>query len=271
MRHKFAVTAAGFLLMVLGLRGTSGAVTAENLVSNGDFDSDLHDWTISFTGFVDGTAEWTDDDADNALDSGSMTVNAQGFGTTQLRSACVPVVSGADYMTGAAYKSYWGGGAAATLTISLEWWGDSTCSANKRGEDVVASASYFTGSSWVSVNHILSAPVGAASAYVRLSVRGDREFARTTVSGQFDDVALAPIVCGSGCGDPLPDTGQSSVTAPALVTASDALYILHGAVGEETCTPCICDVDASGEVSATDALLTLSAAAGEPVSLICPE
>jgi hypothetical protein len=54
------------------------------------------------------------------------------------------------------------------------------------------------------------------------------------------------------------------------VTTSDALFVLRGAVGAETCEPCVCDVDASASVSAADALIVLKAAVGQSVTFNCP-
>ena len=56
----------------------------------------------------------------------------------------------------------------------------------------------------------------------------------------------------------------------ALITASDALFILGAAVGTVTCDPCLCDVDGHGSVAASDALLALKMAVGEQLELSCP-
>jgi Tol biopolymer transport system component len=78
------------------------------------------------------------------------------------------------------------------------------------------------------------------------------------------DIFLADLPTEGGasqCADPVAD---------ASVKASDSLYILRTAVGSETCSLCVCDVDGSGAVTATDALVTLKAAVGQSVSLQCP-
>ncbi|HYC00059.1 MAG TPA: hypothetical protein VEC57_13075 [Candidatus Limnocylindrales bacterium] len=64
------------------------------------------------------------------------------------------------------------------------------------------------------------------------------------------------------CGQPLTD-GE-------LPKASDALLVLRTAVGSAQCTPCVCDVNASGSVTATDALATLRKAVGSDLMLSCP-
>jgi len=62
--------------------------------------------------------------------------------------------------------------------------------------------------------------------------------------------------------------GQPQSTG-ALPTASDALAVLNVSVGIGTCSLCVCDVDASGQVMATDALIVLRAAIGLSVTLQC--
>jgi hypothetical protein len=69
------------------------------------------------------------------------------------------------------------------------------------------------------------------------------------------------------CGDPVADGGGFT---SAIVTASDALFVLNTSVGLRTCELCFCDVNDSGSVTATDALATLNAAVGLSVSLLCP-
>lgn len=59
------------------------------------------------------------------------------------------------------------------------------------------------------------------------------------------------------------------VTRGDRPTASDALFVLKAAVQQETCGPCVCDVDDSGTITATDALKTLTSAVGAATSLTC--
>jgi len=67
--------------------------------------------------------------------------------------------------------------------------------------------------------------------------------------------------CEDVCGDP---------RAPSdLVTAADAAHILRASVGLNTCTLCVCDMDASGEIVADDALRALQFAVGLPVGSAC--
>jgi hypothetical protein len=55
------------------------------------------------------------------------------------------------------------------------------------------------------------------------------------------------------------------------ITTTDALFILRGAVGLETCPLVVCDVDSNGQVLTGDSLRVLQAAIGLPVELACQE
>ncbi len=59
-------------------------------------------------------------------------------------------------------------------------------------------------------------------------------------------------------------------TAPAGVSASDALAALRTAVLLSDCSVCACDANDSGTVTASDALLILKASVGQNVNLACP-
>jgi hypothetical protein len=76
----------------------------------------------------------------------------------------------------------------------------------------------------------------------------------------------------AGCGDPVAMVAGDSIAGlgGALITASDALYILAAAVGTVTCDACVCDVDGHGTVAASDALIALKMAVGEQLELACP-
>jgi hypothetical protein len=45
---------------------------------------------------------------------------------------------------------------------------------------------------------------------------------------------------------------------------------LRTAVGLDTCDPCLCDTDGSGNVTATDALAILRLAVGQVIPVRCP-
>lgn len=240
----------------------------DNLVPNGTFDTNLSGWSSS--GTTD-PADWSDEDAHGAVDSGSAVVHAQGPSGQSLNSACVPIDGGGDYALAAAYKFDWNGALNSLLRVSVVWYGDAACSGSNVGQETLVTVRFTASGPWAAASRVVTAPTDAIAAEIVLHVSGDYELPRTVVSGHFDDIVLAPVVCGSGCGDPVPDATQNGATGGSGVTSTDALYLLQAAIGEQSCTPCICDVDASGDVTATDALLALAVATGTPVSLVCPE
>ena len=69
------------------------------------------------------------------------------------------------------------------------------------------------------------------------------------------------LAADGDCGQPLSNGDKP--------TASDALFILRAAVGQEQCDPCPCDVSGDGSVSATDALIALQVAVGSDRDLLC--
>lgn len=75
-------------------------------------------------------------------------------------------------------------------------------------------------------------------------------------------VALPAAPALAVCGQP---TGQGD--SPTL---QDCLHIARASVARESCAPCVCDTNGSGEVRVTDALRCLWYVVGADVSLDCP-
>ncbi|TFH21578.1 MAG: hypothetical protein E4H03_10340 [Myxococcales bacterium] len=65
----------------------------------------------------------------------------------------------------------------------------------------------------------------------------------------------------ANCGDPL-DTGT--------ISTSDALFILHAAIGLESCDLSLCDLNGDGFITVVDAQVALLIAAGLDATLNCP-
>jgi hypothetical protein len=206
----------------------------------------------------------------------------------QLRSTCVPVVGGSDYVFGATHQRAFpidGAEGFAHASIKLAWAQGAIACDSLVSEVALRAIS----SDWARTALRVVAPATATTAYFTLSVayseRLTADRARTGrqyAVARFDDILLAPVAlsgttttttvaCGGTCGDPVSHSLEAGDTAGGLVTASDALFILIAAVQPlQPCAPCICDVDASGEITAVDALLTLLAATGDDSSLTCP-
>jgi hypothetical protein len=89
-----------------------------------------------------------------------------------------------------------------------------------------------------------------------------QRFFRGTVVG-FATLACCGVASAAGdCGQP--------TSSGAASTATDSRYVLLAAIGARFCEPCICDVDASGNIAATDSLTLLTVASGVSIPLTCP-
>jgi len=270
--------AAVGLLMAMTCTTRTSMAAGENLVPNGNFDTDLSDWSGRQGGCsMYGGLCWSSEDAVGSPTSGSALLSASIFTEVaiRLRSSCIPVTGGDDYTFGVAAKASWNtfphdpdADAAATLV----WSNDPECQSSLSGNEVS-----ILSNSWKTTQQVVTAPVDAVAAYVAL-------VAQVSITAHFDNVRLAHLApgentttttsttvleCYGDCGNPLVTT-QLPIRPIKPPDAGDARYILLTAIGERTCAPCICDVNGDGGISATDALLTLEVAVGEPVSLTCP-
>lgn len=86
--------------------------------------------------------------------------------------------------------------------------------------------------------------------------------------GAFEPEIATPLACGEA--SEVPSNLGAGVTAPRVITASDALIVLSASVGIAECPLCVCDVNDSGGITATDALLLVRYAVGQPLTLQCP-
>jgi hypothetical protein len=92
--------------------------------------------------------------------------------------------------------------------------------------------------------------------------------------GDFSGM-FGQLLCVDFNGNAICDRQETSracgdTAAAEGITATDALFALHVAVGLTTCQPCICDNDSSGSITASDALRLLTVATGQDVGLFCP-
>ncbi len=79
-------------------------------------------------------------------------------------------------------------------------------------------------------------------------------------------------VTGDNCGTDCTFSTCGDPNGTAIVTASDALFILQAAVGAASCDVCLCDVLQSGgaAITASDAAAALRFSVGVPITLNCP-
>lgn len=139
------------------------AASAQNLVTNPDFDSDVMGWTIGAQEFIE--ISWSASDVDGSPASGSLELNTATDGRAY---QCVPIVGGDSYLLSGAVAPL--STAAGTVAFSLELhWNDGPgCS----GEFVGAPAelpSPGTPDVWHRLSGTFEAPETAVSAEVRLA------------------------------------------------------------------------------------------------------
>jgi hypothetical protein len=160
-------------------------VPAQNLVTNGSFDTDTSGWTVSAPSgllFV-----WTDLDALGTPTSGSGLATTTVTGQAVAISQCVPagIVAGTSYDFAAVVRvSSWG--VHGTSDVALNWFGGAACTGAATG-----GTSYSTNSldTWVQLGQDdVTAPAGTASAEVVLRLTKDAS--GSTFQTYIDDVAL---------------------------------------------------------------------------------
>ncbi len=254
---------AAISIAVVTAYGSSMSWAADDsLVTNGTFDSDLTSWREF--GIL-GSREWSPEDGAGATGSGSALLRGR---FASLVGRCIPVVGGSDYAFGATRKLTSGFGT--SHAIRLKWRGGDGCGVPYLGEETISAAGSSAPADWTTSGQIVTAPSDAASAKISIEVRVRSDDARSSAEASFDDILLALDPCGANCGNPVRQPNEQSAIDPSLITPSDALSILRCAIGVQTCTPCVCDVDADGDITANDALLTLGAAISAAVTVTCP-
>jgi hypothetical protein len=172
------------LLVVMGL---PACASAQNLLSNGSFDTDLGGWQ-----FKDATPTWSPMDIDGSPNSGSAyAVNAQASSGTQLvvLSQCVPIT-----LAGAYVVQAWG--YAATGQASGHLVGSYTLDVNHTdcsGGFVALGGNYINSAGqWASFNSgaIIVTYPPQPSMSINVALRVDKSDAGGSFAGYFDDVSL---------------------------------------------------------------------------------
>ena len=79
------------------------------------------------------------------------------------------------------------------------------------------------------------------------------------------------LITSAGCGEAA-GSGGGDTDGSGGVSISDALYILHAALGYHACDPSVCNVDNHFDtITASDALRLLRVVVGLSLELHCPE
>lgn len=167
-------------LLAILLAAAAGGASADNLVTNGSFASNIQGWSAT----SDATATWTPEDATGGSGSGSARVvnGAQAAGAIAGLSQCLAVRAGQSYGWGARVKVSAPSGVSAFVTLSL--FDGGACG----GTELARSSTDGPVSSgdWELVSaKAVTAPAGALSARVLLAVQ--KASVGGTAEGLFDD------------------------------------------------------------------------------------
>lgn len=237
---------------------------AQNLLSNGDFDSSLAGWTAG-----SGHA-WSAEDSDGEAGSGSVQITISSYGTSAV-TQCRLATAGARYEFEYDVRIGVQGSASGRAGVVVRFFGDTVCG---DALDATFPANHFATSTSASewqqgLGAEFVAPEGTRS--VLFEARATKTDSKGgSVTARLDDLALRQIGGGGPtttleepiCGNPVEPFDS--------VTASDALYILRASVEAVSCEPCVCDSNGSGDTTASDALVVLKHAIGVSMPLDCP-
>ena len=172
LRHNFALSA----LLVLAVASTA---SAQSLLANGEFDTDLPPWTLGSQEFI--LMAWRSGDVDGSLASGSLETFSQLGGPYQ----CVPVGGNTSYLLdGYVAPLSLDRTGMVTHTLAAEWFSSTNC-VGGTSIGFVALPAATTLDSFERLNEVLVAPLSANSARVWLYATGSGGFARALYDSVF--------------------------------------------------------------------------------------
>ncbi len=150
-----------------------------DLLSNGDFDTNLDGWSV----LGPGTATWNMEDANSAPGSGSaLVVGVPAPGLTFLRQ-CNPVVGGSDY-SAAADQFLFEGGQVGQADVFVDAYDGANCSGTWLGRPLSNQNTTDTGT-WSHFESEFQMPENAVSAYFSVAVADN--------SSRFDNLWLQDL------------------------------------------------------------------------------
>jgi hypothetical protein len=187
--------AAAACLLVLG---AAAPATAQELIANGTFDTDLDGWEN-----VSPAKIWSDLDA--ADDPGSGSVEITHLAATQTGvfvNQCVPITGGEIYTYRASHFTA-PGEASGRADVSLVYYSSATCEGSDALTFDVTGGT--TVGAWTELLGSLEAPANAVAATLNLSVFKTSGGVQTPVVVNYDDASLV-----------LPEPASTSLGAAAL-------------------------------------------------------
>ena len=150
------------IAVVLVFTGAAKPASAQNLIQNPRFGSDLAGWTLAFQGPL--LTSWSTADAYDSPGSGSADVDSFGGGSSSL-SQCVVVQPGASYEFGGSVT--WALKGSAFIGLSLTFHSDATCSSPTASVAGLAPPSAPFGG-WTPLGLTVTSPPDGKSAMVEL-------------------------------------------------------------------------------------------------------
>jgi hypothetical protein len=174
-----------FGMLVFG----AGISRAQNLLVNGDFDTDLAGWYRPASWVED---SWSAIDIDASPSSGSVrqeNVNVDGVKTSGI-GQCIPVTEGESYRVSGATFVPSGQDAVGAASIVFQWKDGTDCTGEAIGGGLGTGGSGLFDEWYVFVSDFVVAPAGAGSMQLDLLCR------KTTAAGTFvaywDDLVVVP-------------------------------------------------------------------------------
>ncbi len=172
----------------------AAAGAAQNLIANGNFDTDLGAWQGPGNPGV--TSAWSGVDASSSTSSGSASLVAS-FATVQTSSPalsqCIHLAGGLPYRLG--FDVLYAAGAVPTDQVSVVvFWSDLPgCAGNLSSAFLAIPKGASSG--WLSQTLDVSAPSAATSALIQVDIY--KEMGGGSLTAYLDDVALAPVGASS--------------------------------------------------------------------------
>jgi hypothetical protein len=171
------------------------AASAQNLVQNPGFATDLSGWSVSND--ENSIASWSNADSDGSATSGSVLITDTSATAGSLDTPieqCLSVLGGASYVLSTRFFFPSGQAASGLAETEILWVSSAStesCSGGYiSGNDVNASSTTEPSDTWIPVSKNVVAPPGAVRVMLRVGV--DRQEETGMLSANFDDVSFAP-------------------------------------------------------------------------------
>lgn len=173
------IRTSAFLLAMLALVASEAA--AQNLVVNGDFDTDLDGWTnVGAPQSI-----WDEFDEFEDPNSGSLRiVNSSSAGTTTVVRQCALAEADREFQVGFTHVTF-PDGAEGAARMRLIWYANSTCEGATSGIEILDSS---IAGPWTRVEEIVTSPPATQSVLIELGARKTAGSASNDYRVYFDEI-----------------------------------------------------------------------------------